>query len=481
MVHLHEYEIAALKLLKREKEDDLDSMEKELGIERDKIMWALENLKSAGLVEIVKREETRYSLTEEGMGYLAQTPEERLASEAVKKPVKLDDSINKVALSWAKKNGWVDLKDGKVMATEKWKSQSSQDYDQRTSLKMVKEGKPFRNSALETVVKRGLVKTSTTVSAVKVKITPKGSATEPEKGGIGAITRDVIASGSWKKEKIRPYDINAPYEATYPARLHPLHEMINDIRDAWLRMGFIESLGPIVESSFWNFDALFSPQDHPTRDMQDTFFLSNPKVLDIEDVELLSRVKKMHKKGWSQAFSEEMSKQAVLRTHTTSVSVRGIQKFSKALQENYPIKLFSVGRVFRNETIDYKHLAEFYQTDGIVIGNNLSLANLIDLLKKFFSQLGMENVRFKPSYFPFTEPSLEVHYFDEERGEEIEIAGGGIIRQEITKAMGSDKTVLAWGIGIDRLMMQRLGIKTVTELYKNDIGWLRNRPPLKVL
>ena len=153
----------------------------------------------------------------------------------------------------------------------------------------------------------------------------------------------------------------------------------------------------------------------------------------------------MHKKGWGADFNEELSRQAVLRTHTTSVTVKGIHKFARALEENYPLKLFSVGRVFRNETIDYKHLAEFYQTDGIVIGGNLSMSNLIDTLKKFYAQLGMENVRFKPSYFPFTEPSLEIQYYDEGKGEEIEIGGGGIIREEITKAMGTDKTVLGLG------------------------------------
>jgi phenylalanyl-tRNA synthetase alpha chain len=475
---LHEYEIAALKIIKKERKIDFDDLQREAGIERDKLMWAIENLKTAGFVEIKKVEETKYTLTEEGLGYLNGMPEEKLAKEAAGKPVILDDSVSKVALSWAKKNGWIDIKGGKVISTGKWNA--SKDYDQRAALKAVKEGKAADGAALESAVKRGLVKTVKKTGAVTVTITTKGSSAEPEKGGIGAITRDVIASGSWKKEKLRPYDIKAPYEGVYPARLHPLHEMINKVRGAWLNMGFVESVGPIVESSFWNFDALFSPQDHPTREMQDTFFLKNPKTLDIEDMELLARVKKMHKTGWNQSFSEELSKQAVLRTHTTSVSVRGIKRFADALENNYPLKLFSVGRVFRNETIDYKHLAEFYQTDGIVIGNNLSLANLFDVLNKFYAQLGMDKIRFKPSYFPFTEPSLEIQYFDEERGEEIEIGGGGIIRQEITKAMGTDKTVLAWGLSIDRLMMHKLGISTITELYKNDVGWLRSRPPVKV-
>jgi phenylalanyl-tRNA synthetase alpha chain len=477
---LHEYEIAALQIIKRERTVKFDALQKSLGLEKDKLMWALQNLKAAGLVELEKKDDVKYTLTKEGLSYVDEMPEEILARNASIRPVKMDDSINKIALSWAKKNGWIDIKDGNIVATAKWKTDSSKSYSPRATLKAIKDGGTAPQSEVDIVFRRGLVEVVTTVGPITIKITPKGSAIEPEKGGIGAITHDVIVSEGWKKEKIRPYDINAPSESMYPARLHPLHEMINSVRGAWLSMGFLEAVGPIVESSFWNFDALFSPQDHPTREMQDTFFLSNPKLLDIEDVELLARVKKMHKKGWKQSFSEQVSKQAVLRTHTTSVSARGMLKFANALKENYPLKLFSVGRVFRNETIDYKHLAEFYQTDGIIIGDNLSLANLIDTLKKFYLQLGMENVRFKPSYFPFTEPSLEIHYYDEKRGEEIEIGGGGIIRQEITKAIGTDKTVLAWGLAIDRLMMQKLKIDTVTGLYKNDVDWLRSRPNIKV-
>ncbi len=477
---MHEYEIAALKLLKKKRRMGLDELQEELGMERDKLLWALENLKAGGFVELDKKEETKNTLTQEGLGYLDMMPEEELARAAAKRAVKADDSVNKVALSWAKRNGWVDIRDGKIIATPKWRADSSGDYSQRAALIQIRDGKAPSRKALETLLKRGLARSATRLGSVSARITKKGEEAEPEKGGIGAITREVLVSGSWKREEIRPYDINAPFERADAARMHPLHEMITEVRKAWLSMGFVESTGPIVESSFWNFDALFSPQDHPTREMQDTFFLSNPKLLNIDDLELLDRVKKMHRKGWGQAFNEELSRQAVLRTHTTSVTVRGIHRFAKALEENYPLKLFSVGRVFRNETVDYKHLAEFYQTDGIVVGGNLSLSNLIDTLKKFYSLLGMEKVRFKPSYFPFTEPSLEVHYYDEEKGEEIEMAGGGIIRKEITKAMGTDKTVLAWGLSIDRLMMHKLGVSAIADLYKNDIGWLRNRPPVRV-
>jgi len=138
--------------------------------------------------------------------------------------------------------------------------------------------------------------------------------------------------------------------------------------------------------------------------------------------------------------------------------------------------------VFRNESTDYKHLAELHQYDGIIVGDNLTLANLIDTLKKFYTKLGLDNFKFRPSYFPFTEPSLEAFYYDEEHGDYIELAGGGIIRKEIIKAMGINKTVLAWGGGVDRLMISNkiFGLDSIATLFKNDIGWLRTRGNLKV-
>jgi phenylalanyl-tRNA synthetase alpha chain len=214
--------------------------------------------------------------------------------------------------------------------------------------------------------------------------------------------------------------------------------------------------------------------------MQDTFFLSNPKQIDIEDMEVLGRIKKEHVEGWKEEWKEEIAKQALLRTHTTNVSVRHIRKFAAVLESSYPIKLFSVGKVFRNESIDYNHLAELYQVDGIVIGNNLTFANLIDTLKRFYSQLGFEDVKVKPAYFPFVEPGLELNYYDRKRDSMMELCGAGIIRKEITRAMGTNKTVLAWGGGLDRLLMLALGVPLITDLYKNDIGWLRSRPELEV-
>ncbi len=338
---------------------------------------------------------------------------------------------------------------------------------------------------VDALLKRSLLEIRERSVVKSIAITKSGIellSSSPKEEGISALTREIIKNKDWEKAKFKPYNMNAVVEQIYPARLHPFREFLNFMRQKWLEMGFIEVHGPIVESAFWNFDALFSPQDHQTREMQDTFFLSNPKQLTIDDIEVMNRVKKMHLTGWKEKWSEEIAKSAVLRTHTTSVSARYMNKLSKAVDASYPLKLFSTGSVFRNENIDYKHLAELHQYDGIIVGDNLTLANLIDTLKKFYTKLGLENVKFRPSYFPFTEPSLEAFYYDEEHGDSIELAGGGIIRKEITKAMGINKTVLAWGGGVDRLMISNkiFGLDSITTLFKNNIGWLRSRGNLKV-
>ena len=118
--------------------------------------------------------------------------------------------------------------------------------------------------------------------------------------------------------------------------------------------------------------------------------------------------------------------------------------------------------------------------EGIIIGNNLTLSNLLYTLKQFYAQLGMENLVFRPAYFPFVEPGLEICYYDEKKKDTIELGGAGIIRKEITRAMGTNKTVLAWGPGLDRLMFKTFNIDTLTELYKNDVGWLRKRNELRL-
>ena len=253
---------------------------------------------------------------------------------------------------------------------------------------------------------------------------------------------------------------------------------MDEMRRVFRDMGFKEIKGDTIESGFWNFDALFQPQDHPAREMQDTLYLNKPEVLELPEEELVERVKKMHKKGgniksegWGGEWNKELAKMAVLRTHTTATTIRYLWK-----NPNPPVKVFSIDRAYRRETVDATHLPQFYQLDGVVMDKDLSFKNLLGFLAEFYSRMGFEDIRFRPGYFPYTEPSVEPEVYIEDLNEWIELGGAGVFRKEVTEPLGIDYPVLAWGLGIGRLAMIKLGLNDLRKLYESDIDWLRRSP-----
>ena len=339
---MHEHETRILKLLKEKRISSLEEVEEDLGLDADATLWALDGLSKSGAVKVSKVRTYQVDIVNEGKEYLESFPEEALAKSIGKKGrERIGDIKDNVALLWAKKNNWIEMREGYAKLTKTGESVAAggTEYPQRKLLESIAkadEGKvgPLleKNKAdADTLVKRGLLRVKERERISSIEITDIGiklSGTKPE-GGMGELTREMILSRSWVGKEFKKYDVNASSETFYPARQHMMHEFIDIVRSAWLNMGFSEMEGPIVESAFWVFDALFSPQDHPTRDMQDTFFLSNPKQIDIEDVEMLGRVKKAHEGGWKEEWREDLAKQALLRTHTTSVSARHIRKFAE--------------------------------------------------------------------------------------------------------------------------------------------------------
>jgi phenylalanyl-tRNA synthetase alpha chain len=237
--------------------------------------------------------------------------------------------------------------------------------------------------------------------------------------------------------------------------------------------------GNLIQSSFWNFDALFTPQDHPVREMQDTFFLNQDKIkLSLPEKSLLSKVKRSHEsgvsgsKGWEYKFDEEISKKPVLRTHTTCLSAQTLSKLNK---EEIPKKFFAIGKCFRNETVDWSHGFEFNQTEGIVIDRKANFRQLLGYLKIFFEKMGFEKIRFTPAYFPYTEPSVEIHTWHEEKKVWLELGGAGIFRPEVVVPLfGEYIPVLAWGPGFDRIIMDYYKIKDLRKMYENDLDFSRS-------
>ena len=241
-------------------------------------------------------------------------------------------------------------------------------------------------------------------------------------------------------------------------------------------MGFNEIEGDYVESSFWNMDALFIPQDHPAREMQDTLYLKNPSRININDKSLLKRISEIHENGgmtssigWGYKFMESEGKKPLLRTHTTVNTIKYLYN-----NPNPPCKIFSIGKVFRKENIDPTHLPEFYQIEGIIHDKNTNFRQLIGILKEFYSRMGFSKIRFRPGYFPYTEPSMEIDVFFNNKW--MELGGSGIFRPEVTEPIGVKNPVLAWGLGLERLAMLTFDLKDLRNIYSSDLDWLRKQP-----
>jgi phenylalanyl-tRNA synthetase alpha chain len=252
--------------------------------------------------------------------------------------------------------------------------------------------------------------------------------------------------------------------------------LIEKIRLIFLEMGFTEISGDYIESCFWNMDALFIPQDHPARELQDTFYLAEPKTMPVDDEVLMEKIKAIHENGgetgssgWGYTWSRDEAERALLRTHTTVNTIRYLSEHPEP-----PQKVFSIGRVFRKETLDSTHLPEFHQIEGIVLEEKASFRMLIGVLKEFYRMMGFEEIRIRPSYYPYTEPSMDVEV--KFKGKWLELGGSGIFRPEVTEPFGVKFPVIAWGLGLERLAMLTLGLDDIRMLYISDIEWLRSCP-----
>ncbi|GAB6028877.1 hypothetical protein CHUAL_004677 [Chamberlinius hualienensis] len=292
------------------------------------------------------------------------------------------------------------------------------------------------------------------------------------------LTPEMIANGSWRDQKFKAYNFDAMGVSPVRGHLHPLMRVRAQFRQIFLEMGFTEMpTNNFVESSFWNFDALFQPQQHPARDAHDTFFISNPQFATQFPSNYLKRVHKVHQEGdyGSQGYKYEWkleeAKKNLLRTHTTAVSARML--YQLAQQEEFkPVKYFSIDRVFRNETLDATHLAEFFQIEGVVADYGLTLGDLIGVIYEFFNKLGITKLRFKPAYNPYTEPSMEIFSYHEGLQKWVEVGNSGLFRPEMLLPMGLPPTVrvIAWGLSLERPTMIKFGINNIRDLVGHKVN-----------
>jgi phenylalanyl-tRNA synthetase alpha chain len=457
-------------------------------LSQDNIRGAISWLEKKGLVDVHVKSDFFYVLGEEGISFInSGLPETRLyellreyKSLEFKKASDLLGSENfKIAMSQIAKFG---IKPQKGVLIYNDDQQIKQRLEERANLlkKIELGGEPGSNdmTELELLLKRnGLIERKERKIRM-VKINENGSSfakTIDISNSIGILTSEQLLDGSWKDAVFRSYDLNMPGMRVKRNGKHPLTVLINEVRRIFLSMGFEELKDPYIEFAGWNMDALFIPQDHPARDMQDTFFLETSREIkpSEEDSKLFKRAGIIHKqgingyRGWNYQWSETEANKLLLRTHTTSSTMRALWR--KPKEEG---AVFSVDKVFRHESVDWKHLAEFHQVEGAIHAKDANLSTLKWYLRNFYSELGFDHIELIPSYYPYTEPSLDV--LVKINGKEVEMGGSGIMRPEVNSILGLKHNVIAWGLGLERLALLYYGLDDLRQLYESDLSWLQN-------
>ncbi len=501
MIELREHERKTLLIVERlDGKASVEQVINESGLSDAAVMRAALTLQEKKLVKMKEKKQTIAKLNKEGKLYAErQLPERRILDVLYKMggeallsniPKEVDISSNavSVALGWLVKKNWavINQKKGTIALVESLLTQKPKKGADEKLLELLAEKDTVvieeldknPQQAVATLKRRKLVETKEK-STYELELTKKGWKLV-KKGlevaeEVTLLTPELIITKKWRETKLRKFDVTASGPAVYPGKVHPLQQIIQRAREIFLEMGFTEIRGPLVETAFWNFDALFQPQDHPAREMMDTFYLANPKAGKLPSKNVVDAVAKVHEngwttgsKGWRYKWSAKEAKRLVLRTHTTAETIKYLSQHKKP-----PIKVFSVDRVYRNEQLTYKNIAEFHQIEGIVVGENVTLRDLMGTLKTFYTKFGLKKIAFWPCYFPYTEPSAQAVVYHPKLERWIELCGMGMFRPEVLAPVGIKYPVLAWGGGLERLAMIELGLDDIRMLYGNRLEWLR--------
>ena len=477
------------------------------GLDESRLDMASGWLQSKGLLDVKDESVTSLvSLTETGKEYLQKgTPEMRIISalkEGKQLTVKdiiqtwgMDPSEVSSAVGALKESKAIQIVQGGVLALVADTNLSSYEYLVEL-LKTVSEREPAelasfpadQQAAIQANFhKRGKAKGIFRVTEKKNRsyrltsdgwellrlIKERGVVTEE----ASALTPEMLKLGTWKNKKFRAYNISLNPPRQSIGRKHPYKEFLDFVKYKFIGMGFEEMRGPLIENEFWDMDALFMPQFHPARNIHDVYFVKNPSASKEIEEPFGKRVAAAHKDGgktgstgWRYAFDLDRAKRLILRSQGTAVSARTLASGPKI-----PGKYFSIARCFRYDAVDATHAPDFYQVEGIVLGSDINFKTLLGLLKLFGQEIAKAGeFQFRPAYFPFTEPSVELHVKHPELGW-MELGGAGIFRPEVTKPLGVDVPVIAWGLGLDRMAMVALGIQDIRDLFSRDLDFVRTK------
>src|SRR5919106_3730889 len=492
---LHPIEKKILHLLAKEGPLKVEALSEKCGLTVDQVRRGVERLKFKQLIVITQNSSIFFELDDRGKSALLKgLPERRLVSAIQLEP---DNGIAMLAKTQAFERDELGVAIRIARDQNHWLIPAAGDTN-RANLRIsqsISETSPeeqvielFRNveripeneltdlekKGVELLLRRPKYIKKIQQQTVTVSLTAIGRSMTAEIAVVKFPKKEFVKSETRGEDRPENFviDLEAAVKLAFPGKTHPLTDLIAEIKEIFVSLGFTEIEGDIIQTSFWNFDALFTLQDHPAREMHDTYYLSGRrKIEEIASKEQIANVSKIHNKNSLNVWDIQESNRLVLRTHTTPVTL-------KYLADNQPdeAKLFSVGTVFRNEKVTKGHLSEFFQIEGILTKADASIRDLLGLQTEFYHKLGIQKVKFWPTFFPYTEPSLQSMVYIESINKWLELFGMGIFREEVNLPMKIKNPVLAWGGGLERLAMIRLGVDDIRTLYSNKIEWLRSIP-----
>jgi phenylalanyl-tRNA synthetase alpha chain len=494
---LPQTQAAVLRAASATDEQTIDEVADETDTDPATVYGAVTELADEGLLSVTETTETAATITDEGYEYLADgLPEVRLYRAALDAGADADPTpmgqvvgasglggpAVDVALANYARKGYGTIDSGEITADPDADPEADPEADALASLDA---GQSVADEdVLARLARRGLVdrdeRTVRSVTLTEAGVTAMMEGIETAET-VDRLTPELLTSGEWRDVEFTGYNVEADAPEQRGGKTHILRQTADRVKDVLVGMGFEEMDGPHADADFWINDCLFMPQDHPARTHWDRFVLDTPPMQDLPE-DLLDRVEDAHRNGvgedgdgYHSPWSEDFAREVALRGHTTSLSMRYLSGHQVGELEP-PKRCFSVEKVYRNDTLDATHLLEFFQIEGWVMAEDLSVRDLMGTFEEFYRQFGITDLQFKPHYNPYTEPSFELFGHHPETGELIEIGNSGMFRDEVLEPLGVECDVMAWGLALERLLMLMYGFEDVRDVHGTlcDLDLLRS-------
>ncbi len=481
-------QVAVIEAASADEAQTIDQLASATGEKPETVTGAAFDLEADGLVSIEEDVKESVELTEEGQAYLDDgLPEVRLYEAALElgaadEPVSMGQAIGAsgldgaavdIALSNYARKGYGVIDSGEITADPAADSAADAEAAALAAIE-TQQTDAIDAETLDQLDHRGLVdRSERTVRSVRLTddgVTALMEGVEAAET-VDRLTPELLTSGEWAEVEFTEYNVEADAPEYGGGKEHILRQTANRVKDVLVGMGFQEMGGPHVDADFWINDCLFMPQDHPARTHWDRFAMDNPREIDELPADLVERVERAHREGvgehgdgYHSPWDEDFARALALRGHTTSLSTRYLSGEQVGELEP-PQRFFSVEKVYRNDTLDPTHLLEFFQIEGWVMAEDLSVRDLMGTFEEFYAQFGITDIEFKPHYNPYTEPSFELFGTHPETGELIEIGNSGIFREEMLEPLGVECDVMAWGLALERLLMLIYGFEDIRDVH----------------